>query len=188
MTSPSEMPNGARGLTFCYEAGERYLSIEGLFPVCPPPRSCMPTAQQQFDEFLARFAPEIAAQARAVLDRVREFVPGAIELVYNNERALVVGFGPTARAGDTVLSVAIYPRWVTLFCMHGATVRDPFHLLHGTGSAVRGVRIHDLAQFDDERLQMLVETAVAMAPKPIDPSAERVMIIKPVSEKPRPRP
>jgi cysteine synthase A len=28
----AEMPDGARVLTFCYDTGERYLSIEGLFP------------------------------------------------------------------------------------------------------------------------------------------------------------
>jgi hypothetical protein len=147
----------------------------------------MSTAQQQLDAFLEKFNPDIAAQARAVLDRVREFVPGAIELVYDNYQALVIGFGPTLRTGDAVLSVAVYPKWVTLFFMHGAKMNDPFSLLHGTGSAVRGVRIHDLAQLDDERLQMLIETAVAMAPKPIDGTAARTMIIKSVSEKQRPR-
>jgi cysteine synthase A len=29
------MPDGARVLTFCYDTGERYLSIDGLFPVSP---------------------------------------------------------------------------------------------------------------------------------------------------------
>lgn len=147
----------------------------------------MPSAQQQFDEFLEKFTPDIATHARAVLERVREFVPGAFELVYDNYHALVIGFGPTHRAGDTVLSVAVYPKWVTLFFMHGASLEDPFALLHGTGSAVRGVRIHDLAQFDDERLQMLIETAVAVAPKAIAAAAERTMVIKAVSEKQRPR-
>jgi hypothetical protein len=147
----------------------------------------MSTAQQQLDEFLDRFAPEIASQARSVLDRVRGFVPGAIELVYDNFHALVIGFGPTTRTGDAVLSVAVYPRWVTLFFMDGASLADPFQLLHGTGRAVRGLRIHDLAQFDDERLQMLIETAVAMASKPIDGTVERRMLIKSVSEKQRPR-
>lgn len=28
-----EIPNGSRVLTFCYDTGERYLSIDGLFPV-----------------------------------------------------------------------------------------------------------------------------------------------------------
>jgi cysteine synthase A len=27
-----DMTDGARVLTFCYDTGERYLSIEGLFP------------------------------------------------------------------------------------------------------------------------------------------------------------
>ena len=27
------MPDGARVLTFCYDTGERYLSVDGLFPV-----------------------------------------------------------------------------------------------------------------------------------------------------------
>lgn len=147
----------------------------------------MPTAQQQFDEYLEKYTPDIATHARAVLARVREFVPGAFELVYDNPQALVVGFGPTHRTGDTVLSVAVYPKWVTLFFMHGASLEDPFTLLHGTGSEVRGVRIHNLAQFDDERLQMLIETAVAVAAKPIDANAERTMIIKTVSETQRPR-
>jgi cysteine synthase len=28
-----EIPKGARVLTFCYDTGERYLSVEGLFPL-----------------------------------------------------------------------------------------------------------------------------------------------------------
>jgi hypothetical protein len=84
----------------------------------------MSTAQLQLDAFLDKFNPDIAAQARAVLDRVREFVPGALELVYDNYHALVIAFGPTPRAGDTVLSVAVYPRWVTLFFMHGAALAN----------------------------------------------------------------
>jgi cysteine synthase A len=27
-----EIPKGSRVLTFCYDTGERYLSVEGLFP------------------------------------------------------------------------------------------------------------------------------------------------------------
>jgi cysteine synthase A len=29
------MPDGARVLTFCYDTGERYLSVDGLFPTPP---------------------------------------------------------------------------------------------------------------------------------------------------------
>jgi hypothetical protein len=147
----------------------------------------MHTDQQQFDAFLDKFSPDIAAHARAVIECVRPFVPGAVELVYDDEHALVVSFGPTRRAADAVLSVAVYPQWVTLFFMHGAELDDPFNLLHGTGSAVRGVRVRELSQFDDEHLQMLIEAAVAMAPKPIDEKADSTLVIKSISEKQRPR-
>ena len=30
-----EIPNGSKVLTFCYDTGERYLSVEGLFPTMP---------------------------------------------------------------------------------------------------------------------------------------------------------
>lgn len=147
----------------------------------------MQTPQQQLDGFLDKFAPDIAAHARAVLDRVRPFAPGATELVYDNYHALVVSFGATTRAADAVLSVAVYPRWVTLFFMQGVALDDPFQLLHGTGSTVRGVRIKELAQFDDEHLQMLIEAAVAMAATPLDEHGERRLVIKSVSERQRPR-
>jgi cysteine synthase A len=30
-----EIPNGSKVLTFNYDTGERYLSVEGLFPTVP---------------------------------------------------------------------------------------------------------------------------------------------------------
>ena len=33
-----EIPKGSRVLTFCYDTGERYLSVEGLFPPWPTRR------------------------------------------------------------------------------------------------------------------------------------------------------
>ena len=29
----ADIPDGSRVLTFCYDTGERYLSVEGLFPL-----------------------------------------------------------------------------------------------------------------------------------------------------------
>ena len=147
----------------------------------------MPTPQQQLDGFLDQFAPDIAAHARAVLEAVRPFTPGATELVYDNSHALVVSFGATERAADAVLSVAVYPKWVTLFFMQGAALDDPLHLLHGTGSTVRGIRIKALSQFDDVHLQMLIEAAVATAATPLDERAERRLLIKAISDTQRPR-
>ena len=56
----------------------------------------------QLATFIERYTPEIGALARAVLARMRALVPGAVELVYDNYNALVIGFGPTERASDAV--------------------------------------------------------------------------------------
>ena len=63
--------------------------------------------------------------AKAAVARMRKYVPDAVELVYDNYNALVVGFGPTERASEAVLSIALYPRWVTLFFLQGARLSDP---------------------------------------------------------------
>jgi hypothetical protein len=48
---------------------------------------------------------------------------------------LAFGFGPTDRASDALVSVAAYPKWVTLFFLKGARFPDPHNVLQG--SAVR---------------------------------------------------
>ena len=67
-----------------------------------------PTPESQLNAFIAEYSPEIAAQAHAVLARVRKLVPGAIQLVYDNYNGLVVGFGPSERVSDAIFSIALY--------------------------------------------------------------------------------
>jgi hypothetical protein len=71
----------------------------------------------QLAMFLAKYNPEIAALAESVLIKMRERLPGYLELVYDNYNALAIGFGPTPRASDALFSVAVYPRWVSLFSL-----------------------------------------------------------------------
>jgi hypothetical protein len=68
------------------------------------------SAEKQFAGFLTEFTPDVVATARAALQRLRKQVPPAIELVYDNYNGLVVGFGPSMRASEAVLSLAIFRR------------------------------------------------------------------------------
>jgi hypothetical protein len=79
----------------------------------------MESAEQQLDGFIDKYTPEVAAQARDVLGRLRARIPGAVLLVYDNYNALAIGFSSTDRTSDGVLSIALYPRWVTLFFLRG---------------------------------------------------------------------
>jgi len=140
------------------------------------------TPERQLARFMARYTPDIRALANDALDKMRERLPGAIELVYDNYNALVVGFGPTDRASDALFSIALYPRWVTLFFLRGAKLRDPKKILKGSGKIVRQVVLESADDLDKPEVRELIKQAVGKTE-----FDERRMIIKSISKKQRPR-
>ena len=147
----------------------------------------MGDAEAQLDSFIDKFTPEMAALTRALLVRMKARVPGATILVYDNYNALAIGFAAGERVKDVVLSLAIYPRWVSLFFMQGRWLEDPDGLLKGEGNQVRHVPAITEAALDDPRLDALIERALAAVERPIDPAGEQVLIIKSISARQRPR-
>ncbi len=125
------------------------------------------TPQAELDGFIDRFTPEVAAQARRALAAVGERLPGATILVYDNYNALAIGFGANDKVSGIVCSVALYPRWVSLFLSNGPSLPDPEGLLEGEGGVVRHIKL------TGDRLH--------------DPAGEERLIIKSISAKQRPR-
>lgn len=146
-----------------------------------------PSPRQQFDGFLDRFTPDIAKLARAAIARMRKRLPGAHLLIYDNFNALVVGFGPTERAGDAFFSLAIYPRWINLFFLNGAKLKDPKKRLKGAGSQVRHIRLTDVALLDDPDISALMNAEMKQGTVPLDPKQKSRIIIKAIAPKQRPR-
>jgi hypothetical protein len=147
-----------------------------------------PDAVAQLDTFLDKFTPDIAAQARTALRKMRARLPGAIELVYDNYNALAIGFAPTERTSEAIFSIALFPRWVSLFFLqNGARLRDPEGLLAGSGKQARHIKLKDPALLDSPALQDLIAQALELADKPIDPTQPRRLVIKSISAKQRPR-
>jgi hypothetical protein len=147
----------------------------------------MDDAQGQLDGFIDKFTPEVAALARALLERMRARVPGATILVFDNYNALAIGFAPSSKSSQAILSLAVYPRWVNLFFLQGAALPDPHDLLKGEGSRVRHVRLQEAEAFDDPRIDALIGAALARAEPPIDPAAQERLLIKSALAKQRPR-
>ena len=151
----------------------------------------MPTkgdsAQADLEGFIDSYRPEIGALARAALARMRARLPGAVQLVYDNYNALVIGFGPSERASEAILSIALYPRWVNLFFLHGADLPDPGRLLNGTGKQVRSIRLRDAADLDQPAVRKLIDEAVARSAKPLPATGPSCLVIRSISPKQRPR-
>jgi hypothetical protein len=146
-----------------------------------------PSPERRLAGFLRRFSPEVASVARVARAKIRKLLPGAVELVYDNYNALAIGFGPSERASDAIISIALYPRWVSLFVLRGAELPDPHGVLRGSGRRVRHIVLERAAVLDTPPVRALVRTAVARHPKAIPAGSRRRTIIKSVSARQRPR-
>ena len=151
------------------------------------PKSKDETPEQQLAAFLAKYSPEMIASAKAVRAKMRKLYPTALELVYDNYNALVIGYGATERASEFIFSIAIYPKWVNLFFAQGAGIPDPQKLLKGSGTAIRHIRLDSPALLDDPAVRALMKEAVSRADVPFDPKGTHRLVIKSISAKQRPR-
>jgi hypothetical protein len=142
---------------------------------------------KQLHSFLAKYDPKVSSVARAAIAKMRKRLPGAIELVYDNYNALAIGFAPSARASEGIFSIALYPRYVTLFFLQGAGLPDPDHRLEGSASRVRRITLESAKTLDDPQVVSLINTALNRAKAPLDPKQKRQLIIKCISPKQRPR-
>lgn len=137
--------------------------------------------------FVDKYAPAIAAQLRDARQRLRAHFPRGVEMVFDNYNALVFGIGPTERTREAFISIAGYPKWVTLFFLDGASLRDPDGLLEGDGKQVRGIRLKTPADMDTPAVAALVAQAIATRRAALATAAPLSTVIKAEVEKQRPR-
>jgi hypothetical protein len=142
----------------------------------------------ELERFIAKYSPEVAADGRASLAKLRRLVPGAVELVYDNYNWLVVGFCPAERPSEGVLSLVFAPRWITLcFLQGGPALPDPHGLLRGSGTRVRNIKLESPRDLDKPAVRALIKEALARAAIPIDGAGRGRLVIRSISAKQRPR-
>lgn len=147
----------------------------------------MATPDEMLESFIARYTPDVAACARSALARMAARYPQAHRLVYDNYNALAVGFSPTEKTSSGIFSIAVYPRWVSLFFLQGAGLPDPDGLLKGQGTTVRHIALAGADDLDRPDVRAMMDLAVASAKLPLPDTGEGPTIIKSVSAKQRPR-
>jgi Domain of unknown function (DU1801) len=145
------------------------------------------SAEEQLTSLISRFKPEVASLAHSILATMRERYPTAVELVYDNYNALAIGFGATERPSQAIFSVAVFPKWVSLFFLHAQDLPDPEKLLQGDGKVARHIRLLSPARLDELSVKKLMQEATAGAAIPFAPKGVPRIIIKSISAKQRPR-
>ena len=145
-----------------------------------------PSPARQLAGFLAKFSPGVVKQAKDARARIRKRLPRAIEMVYDNYYGLVIGFSPTERPSDAILSILVARDHVTVCLLHGAHLPDPEGLLKGSGSRVRHFRLDaGAAMLDTPPVQALIAEAIKFSDAPFN--GKHQLVIRAIVKKQRPR-
>jgi hypothetical protein len=130
------------------------------------------------EKIIAKQPPEMAKLMKAVLAKLRPRFPGAVEMVYDKKRGMVLGFCPDERASNVINSIGVYSKWINLYFFEGDTLPDPDGLLQGSGHTVRHIRIASAADLDRPAVKVLMAEALKRADPPLNSKAKRRVIIR----------
>lgn len=153
----------------------------------PATRPAAGSDRARIEKFLRKYTPAIAAQLREARRRLRANFPRGFELVFDNYNALVFAISPTQRSADAFVSVAGYPKWVTLFFIDGADLDDPHGLLAGEGKHVRSIRLKTPEDIDEPGIALLIAQASARHATAFDVATPVATLVKSEVAKQRPR-
>jgi len=144
-------------------------------------------AEARLEEFVAKFSPDHQRMIRAVRKRLRQRFTGANELVYDNYNFFVIGYSPTERPSDAIVSMACGANGVGLCFIHGATLPDPTGILSGSGKQTRFIHLDTPALLGRDDVEALIAEAIARSKAPLGAAGAGRLIIRSVSAKQRPR-
>ncbi|HEX4859670.1 MAG TPA: hypothetical protein VFV07_00445, partial [Rhizomicrobium sp.] len=89
---------------------------------------------------------------------------------------------------DVWFSIAVYPKWASLFFFKTLPLKDPRKLLKGAGKTTRHIVLKDgAAMLAEPGVRALIEQALEKAGHPFKSGAKGRIVIKSVSAKQRPR-
>ena len=143
--------------------------------------------ETQLQAFISKFARKDQHRIRAIRRAVRKRFPTANELVYDNYNFFVIGYSPTERPSDAIVSIAARANGVGLCFIRGASLPDPNKVLLGAGRQTRFIRLESAGQLARPEVEALVAEAIARSKTPLPTTGRGRLIIRSVSKKQRPR-
>jgi len=143
--------------------------------------------EEQLTSFIDKFEPKHQALIRSARRALRNRFPTANEIVYDNYNFFVIGYSPTRRPSDTIVSIAAAANGVGLAFYHGADLPDPHKVLLGLGSQNRFVRLESAETLERSEIAALIDAAVKQNKAPLPESGKGQLIIQSISAKQKPR-
>jgi hypothetical protein len=143
--------------------------------------------ETQLKGFIDKFEPAHQKLLRAVRKALRKRLPTAHELVYDNYNFFVIGYSPTERPSDAIISMTGSANGVGLCFLYGAKLPDPKKILHGSGNQTRFIRLPTVDVLARPEVDALIAAAIAKAKTPFRANGRGSVVIRSVSAKQRPR-
>ena len=144
-------------------------------------------AETQLKNFVEKFEPGHQKLIRAVRKALRARFPTACELVYDNYNFFVIGYSPTERPSEAIISVAAGASGVGLCFIRGASLSDPKKILLGSGKQTRFIRLESAGVLARPEVEALLAAAIAKSKTPLRTTGRGMLIIRSVSAKQRAR-
>ncbi len=137
--------------------------------------------------FIDKFDLENQALIRAVRKALRKRFSTAHEMAYDNYNFFVLGYSPTERPSDAVVSMAAGANGVGVCFIRGATLPDPKKVLQGSGNQTRFIRIPSVEVLARPEVRALFDAAVAQSKARFPAGGRPTLVIRSISAKQRPR-
>jgi hypothetical protein len=144
-------------------------------------------AERQLARFIDKFEPKHRALIRAVRRVLRRRYPTGDELAYDNYNFFVLGYSPTGRPSDSIVSIVAGANGVGLCFIRGASLPDPKRVLLGSGKQTRFIRLESARVLARPEVEHLLAAATARSRKPLRATGRGRLVIRSVSAKQRPR-
>jgi hypothetical protein len=144
-------------------------------------------AEVRLAAFIGKFDRPDQRLIRSVRRSVRRRIPTANELVWDNYNFLVIGYSPTEKPSDSIVSIAARANGVGLCFLRGASLPDPAKVLQGSGKQTRFIRLESAAVLARPEVEALMAAAIESADVPLPAAGRGALIIRSVSAKQRPR-
>jgi len=137
-----------------------------------------PTPEAQLRSFNDRFDAKHQKFVRSIRAALRKRFPTANELAYDYTRFFVLGYSPTDKGIDSIVSIAARADRVELYFNHGPKLPDPKKLLQGSGKQTRFVRLETARHLSHPDLNAFIDAAIEHSSVPLPSKGKGSLIIK----------
>lgn len=144
-------------------------------------------AEAKLQSFIDKFDDDNRMLIRSVRAALQVRLPSCAELIWDNYNFLVIGYSPTERPSDYIVSIAAAASGASLSFNNGADLPDPKRVLQGGSKVNRFIRLPTIATLSEPDVDEMIEIACRASDVPRPWNGGGKLVVRSVSAKQRPR-